>query len=48
MSFVQTEEIDSLGDTPTCLDATPTQLQKDCKNFHVSNSVSIKYEKVGV
>ena len=42
MSFVQKEEIHSLGDAPTCLDATSTQLQKDHKNIHVSNSVSKK------
>ena len=42
MSLVQAEEKHSLCDTPTCLGATPTQLQKDCKNVHVSNSVSKK------
>ena len=42
MSLVQTEEKHSLSDTPTCLDATPTKLQKDRKNVHVSNSVSKK------
>jgi hypothetical protein len=45
MSFVQTEEIHSLGNTPTCLDATPTQLQKDRKNAHVSNSDSKNKKK---
>jgi hypothetical protein len=39
MILVQTEEKCSLGDTPTCLDATPTWLQEDRKNIHVSNYV---------
>ena len=30
MRILQTEEICSLVGTPTCLAATPTQLQKDC------------------
>ncbi len=30
MSLRQTEEIQRLGDTPTCLDATPTCFQEDC------------------
>ena len=42
MSLVLTEEKCSLGDTLTCLDATPTQLQEDRKNVRVRNYVSKK------